>query len=115
MMTMTPEMKRCCETCAEARRACMRAVRCCLMSGKDLDSKLMLELLNCAQVCCAMEELCMSGKVGQDCCSRVAEACAKTCKSVAKMCGAMAEAEMLECAESCRRCAECCQKVCIPA
>lgn len=115
MMTMMPEMKRCYEACAEARQACMAAVRYCLSSGKTMDSKFMLELMNCAQLCCAMEELCKSGKPGKDCCSQVAEACYKACQTSAKLCLEKDGPEMIECAGSCRSAAECCQKLCVPA
>lgn len=112
MITMTSEMKRCAEACSEANRSCLRAIRSCLTMGKDMDCKVMMQLLDCAQMCATMEQLCMSGL---DCSTQVAEACAKACQACAKVCGEMASAEMLECAESCRCCADCCQKMCVTA
>lgn len=109
---MTSEMKRCAEACSEANRSCMRAIRCCLSMGKDMDSKLVMQLLDCAQLCASMEQLCCTDA---ECRTEVAELCAKACRACAKACGEMASAEMLECAETCRCCADCCQKVCVPA
>ena len=107
---MNVAMKECCNCCSQTRALCLQTMQSCLKKGgKFADAKLCMMLMECAQTCQLLADLCSTGSGGA---AKVAEACAKLCDECARCCDAMSEPELSKCAESLRRCAQACSQVC---
>jgi hypothetical protein len=108
--TLSPEMRRCSEQCAQCHAVCVETAQHCLeRGGRHAEAGHVRLLLDCAQICATSEDFLLRGS---DLHALTCGACAEVCTRCAEACEQMRDDEVMRrCAEICRQCAESCARM----
>jgi len=108
--TLTQDIRRCIQNCAECHNICVEtAAHCLMMGGKHVEAQHIRLLLDCADICRTSADFMLRGS---DLHPKVCGVCAEICERCAASCEQFRDdALMKQCAEVCRRCAGSCREM----
>jgi hypothetical protein len=107
--TMSAELRRCIDNCADCHRVCVKTVQTCLrMGGSHAAPDHIRLLIDCAQICATSADFMTRGSPLHH---LTCGACAEVCRQCAESCRKLGGDEMLACAEICDRCADSCARM----
>jgi hypothetical protein len=101
----TSEMDQCIRNCLSSFQACEETLTECLSGKKHEDSKHLILLKSCAEIChTSAKFMMMQSEFHFDTCG----ICAKVCTACADSCEELNDPAMNDCIKACRKCAESC-------